>query len=387
MEIAGGVTVSALSVVNALGDVVDESGRILAGARKDGSFVRSTQVILEAENAPIFSPLDNTTLSVVMTDADLDKLQCGIVARMSHDGLARAIDPVHTPVDGDMLPSLLLGRGRAMSSRWAWRRRRPLLRASGEPYGSPGVGRHTGGGRLGRRGPVTAPILRLGTISEIRAALTTARAGGASVGLVPTMGALHEGHLHSVRAARAQNDVVVVSIFVNPTQFGPEEDFERYPRDLDGDGALCAAAGADLIFCPPAEEMYPEPFSTWVDVEDLTDGLCGRSRPGHFRGVCTVVSKLFNICGPDRAYFGEKDVQQLAVVTRMARNLDFPVEIIACPTVREADGLALSSRNARLSPDERAQAPVLYRALTAAGERVRLENEMLRRSIGPSARS
>ncbi len=218
---------------------------------------------------------------------------------------------------------------------------------------------------------MTAPILRLGTISEIRAALTTARAGGASVGLVPTMGALHEGHLSLVRAARAQNDVVVVSIFVNPTQFGPEEDFERYPRDLDGDGALCAAAGADLIFCPPAEEMYPEPFSTWVDVEDLTDGLCGRSRPGHFRGVCTVVSKLFNICGPDRAYFGEKDVQQLAVVTRMARNLDFPVEIIACPTVREADGLALSSRNARLSPDERAQAPVLYRALTAAGERVR----------------
>lgn len=218
---------------------------------------------------------------------------------------------------------------------------------------------------------MTAPILRLGTVSEIRAALTTARAGGASVGLVPTMGALHEGHLSLVRAARAQNDVVVVSIFVNPTQFGPEEDFERYPRDLDGDGALCAAAGADLIFCPPAEEMYPEPFSTWVDVEDLTDGLCGRSRPGHFRGVCTVVSKLFNICGPDRAYFGEKDVQQLAVVTRMARNLDFPVEIIACPTVREADGLALSSRNARLSPDERAQAPVLYRALTAAGERVR----------------
>lgn len=191
------------------------------------------------------------------------------------------------------------------------------------------------------------------------------------MGLVPTMGALHEGHLSLIRAARADNDVVAVSIFVNPTQFGPREDLDRYPRDLEGDSVLCADAGADLIFCPSAEEMYPEPYSTWVEVEGLTDGLCGRSRPGHFRGVCTVVSKLLNICGPDRAYFGEKDVQQLAVVTRMVRNLDFPVEIVPCPTVRESDGLAMSSRNARLSPEERAQAPVLYRALRAACDRVR----------------
>lgn len=218
---------------------------------------------------------------------------------------------------------------------------------------------------------MTAPIPCLATVSDLRAALARARAGGATVGLVPTMGALHEGHLSLIRAARADNDVVAVSIFVNPTQFGPREDLDRYPRDLEGDSVLCADAGADLIFCPSAEEMYPEPYSTWVEVEGLTDGLCGRSRPGHFRGVCTVVSKLLNICGPDRAYFGEKDVQQLAVVTRMVRNLDFPVEIVPCPTVRESDGLAMSSRNARLSPEERAQAPVLYRALRAACDRVR----------------
>jgi len=219
---------------------------------------------------------------------------------------------------------------------------------------------------------MTAPIPCLNTISEIRGALAAARAGGASVGLVPTMGALHEGHLSLIRAARAENEVVVVSIFVNPTQFGPKEDLAQYPRDLEGDTLLCTEAGADLIFCPSAEEMYPASYSTWVEVEGLTRGLCGRSRPGHFRGVCTVVSKLFNICTPDRAYFGEKDAQQLAVVTRMVRDLDFPVEIVPCPTVREPDGLAMSSRNARLSPEERAQAPVLYRALSAARDRVRL---------------
>lgn len=218
---------------------------------------------------------------------------------------------------------------------------------------------------------MTAPIPCLATIVEIRAALAEARARGASIGLVPTMGALHEGHLSLIRAARADNDIVVVSIFVNPTQFGPGEDLARYPRDLAGDSLLCSEAGADLIFCPSAAEMYPEPYSTWVEVEGLTRGLCGRSRPGHFRGVCTVVSKLFNICAPDRAYFGEKDAQQLAVVDRMVRNLDFPVEIVRCPTVREPDGLAMSSRNARLSAEERAQAPVLYRALCAAVERVR----------------
>jgi pantoate--beta-alanine ligase len=218
---------------------------------------------------------------------------------------------------------------------------------------------------------MAADAMRLGTISEIRVALDQARGHGATVGLVPTMGALHEGHLSLIRVARAQNDVVVVSIFLNPTQFGSGEDFNRYPRDLERDRVLAAAAGADLVFNPTVDEMYPEAFSTWVEVEGLTAGLCGMSRPGHFRGVCTVVSKLLNICAPDRAYFGEKDAQQLAVVKRMVRDLDVRVDIVSCPTVREPDGLALSSRNTRLTAQERAEAPVLYRALATASELVR----------------
>jgi pantoate--beta-alanine ligase len=217
---------------------------------------------------------------------------------------------------------------------------------------------------------VSGGIPCLDTVRDIRAVLDEARARGASVGMVPTMGALHEGHLSLIRAARAENDVVLVSIFVNPTQFGPAEDLERYPRDLEGDRAMSGEAGADLVFSPAVREMYAEDFSTWVDVEGLTEGLCGRSRPGHFRGVCTVVSKLLNICQPDRAYFGEKDAQQLAVITRMARDLDLRTQIVPCPTVREADGLAMSSRNTRLSAAQRAQAPVLYKALRAARDLV-----------------
>ena len=186
------------------------------------------------------------------------------------------------------------------------------------------------------------------------------------------MGALHEGHLALIRAARERDDVVVVSIFVNPTQFNASEDLKKYPRDLARDLALAEGAGADLVFAPPAAEMYLPGASTWVDVEGLTAGLCGAARPGHFRGVCTVVTKLFNIVGPHRAYFGEKDAQQLAVIKRMVRDLDMRVEIVPCPTVREPDGLAISSRNVRLSPEARAQAPVLYRALSAA--RVAIEN-------------
>jgi pantoate--beta-alanine ligase len=218
---------------------------------------------------------------------------------------------------------------------------------------------------------MAADAMRLGTISEIRVALDQARGHGATVGLVPTMGALHEGHLSLIRVARAQNDVVVVSIFLNPTQFGSGEDFNRYPQDLERDRVLAAAAGADLVFNPTVDEMYPEAFSTWVEVEGLTAGLCGMSRPGHFRGVCTVVTKLLNICAPHRAYFGEKDAQQLAVVKRMVRDLDVRVDIVSCPTVREPDGLALSSRNTRLTAQERAEAPVLYRALATASELVR----------------
>ncbi len=204
------------------------------------------------------------------------------------------------------------------------------------------------------------------TIAGLRAELDAARRRGASIGFVPTMGALHEGHLSLIRRARAENGFVVVSIFVNPTQFGTGEDLETYPRDLERDIRLARSAGADLVFSPPVREMYPKGFSTWVDVEGVSQGLCGTSRPGHFRGVCTVVAKLLAICGPDRAYFGEKDAQQLAVIKRMVRDLDIPVEIVPCPTIRELDGLALSSRNTRLSSEERAQAPVLYRALSAA---------------------
>jgi pantoate--beta-alanine ligase len=208
------------------------------------------------------------------------------------------------------------------------------------------------------------------TIAEVRRAVHEVRTLGATVGLVPTMGALHEGHLSLIRAARKETDTVVVSIFVNPTQFGPGEDLDRYPRDLDRDRESCRLAGADLVYAPADEEMYPEGFCTWVEVGGLTEGLCGRSRPGHFRGVCTVVTKLFNICLPDRAYFGEKDAQQLAVVQRMVRDLNMPLIIVPCPTVREPDGLAMSSRNVRLTPEERAQAPALYRALSAARDLV-----------------
>ncbi len=211
-----------------------------------------------------------------------------------------------------------------------------------------------------------ANIVCIDTIAGVRSALEEARRRGATVGLVPTMGALHEGHLSLIRKARSENDLVAVSIFVNPAQFGAGEDLEKYPRDLERDLQSARSAGADSVFNPPVREVYPKSFSTWVEVEGLTQGLCGASRPGHFRGVCTVVAKLFNICMPDRAYFGEKDAQQLAVIRKMVRDLDFPVEIVPCPTVRESDGLALSSRNVRLSPKERGQAPALYRALSTA---------------------
>jgi pantoate--beta-alanine ligase len=191
------------------------------------------------------------------------------------------------------------------------------------------------------------------------------RAAGERIALVPTMGALHEGHLELIRAARRRTDKVVVSIFVNPTQFGPGEDLGKYPRTLFADRRACAAAGVDLVFAPSARQMYPLEFSTWVEEAALSAHLCGPQRPGHFRGVCTVVLKLLNICRPALALFGQKDAQQALVVKRMVRDLDVPVAIVVCPTVREADGLALSSRNAYLTPAQRAVAPGIYRALSA----------------------
>lgn len=185
-------------------------------------------------------------------------------------------------------------------------------------------------------------------------------------GLVPTMGFLHRGHIALVERARAENQRVGVSIFVNPTQFGPTEDLAAYPRDLARDLALLEEAGADLVWTPAAETVYPPGFQTYITVEEVARPLEGAVRPGHFRGVATVVAKLFNVFQPDRAYFGQKDAQQVAVIRRMAHDLDFPLEIVVCPTVREADGLALSSRNTYLTPEQRTAAPVLYRALGAA---------------------
>lgn len=201
------------------------------------------------------------------------------------------------------------------------------------------------------------------TIDEVRAQVKAWRAEGLSVGLVPTMGYLHEGHKSLIVRSVAENDRTVVSDFVNPMQFGPTEDLATYPRDIGHDAALCEAAGADLIFHPEADEMYVPDFCTYVDMDHLTKGLCGKTRPIHFRGVCTVVSKLFHIVQPDRAYFGQKDAQQLAVIRRMVRDLNMPLEIVGCPIIREEDGLAKSSRNTYLNAEERQAALCLSRGL------------------------
>jgi pantoate--beta-alanine ligase len=213
-------------------------------------------------------------------------------------------------------------------------------------------------------------VITLERIADLRTTCEVARHAGRSVGLVPTMGYFHEGHRSLMRAARAAHDLVVVTIFVNPLQFGANEDLAGYPRDPAGDAAAAVASGVDVLFVPSAAEMYPEPTKTTVHVDDLTAGLCGSARPAHFDGVTTVVAKLFSIVGPCTAYFGNKDAQQLAVVRRMTADLNLPVEVASCPLVREADGLAMSSRNAYLSPDERRAATVLSRSLRAAADAV-----------------
>jgi pantoate--beta-alanine ligase len=206
------------------------------------------------------------------------------------------------------------------------------------------------------------------TADEVRAASRAARAAGKTVGFVPTMGALHEGHLSLVRAGKTRCDVVVVSIFVNPTQFGPNEDFGKYPRTFERDRELLQCEGVDLLFAPPVTEVYPNGSVTYVTVEGLSEKLDGVSRPGHFRGVTTVIAKLFNIIEPDFAFFGQKDAAQVAIVRRMVRDLKIPVEIVACPIVREPDGLAMSSRNAYLNAEERERSLVLRLSLLRAQE-------------------
>ena len=213
------------------------------------------------------------------------------------------------------------------------------------------------------------------TVGEIRDIVKAWRREGLTVGLVPTMGYLHEGHQSLIARSAAQNDRTVVSVFVNPIQFGPNEDLEAYPRDIERDKAAVVAAGGDVIFHPEPEEMYPPHFTSFVDTTQTTELLCGAVRPVHFRGVCTVVSKLFNIVQPDRAYFGQKDAQQLATIKRFVRDLNFDIEIVPCPIVREEDGLAKSSRNTYLNPQERKAALILSKSLTIgrqlveAGER------------------
>ncbi|WP_163328026.1 pantoate--beta-alanine ligase [Desulfurobacterium thermolithotrophum] len=205
-------------------------------------------------------------------------------------------------------------------------------------------------------------------VKEMMAISSALRRIGKRIGFVPTMGYLHEGHLSLVKFAKKENDIVVMSIFVNPTQFGPNEDFERYPRDLERDSKIAKAEGVDYLFIPEVSEMYPEGYSTYVEVEGLTEVLCGAKRPGHFKGVATVVTKLFNIVRPHRAYFGKKDFQQLKVIERLVKDLNFDIEIVGCPIVREEDGLAKSSRNVYLSPEERKSALSLYRSLKIAKE-------------------
>lgn len=211
------------------------------------------------------------------------------------------------------------------------------------------------------------------TIQEVRDQVNQWKKEGKSVGFVPTMGYLHEGHMSLIDAA-SENDKVVVSIFVNPMQFGPNEDLASYPRDLDHDAKMCQEHGVDLIFHPTPEEMYGDSFYSYVDMNVLTDELCGLSRPVHFRGVCTVVTKLFNIVRPDKAYFGQKDAQQLAIIKRMVKDLNMPLEIVGCPIIREEDGLAKSSRNTYLSDEERKAALVLSRSI-ALGKKMVEEGE------------
>ncbi|MCX7885509.1 MAG: pantoate--beta-alanine ligase [Caloramator sp.] len=208
------------------------------------------------------------------------------------------------------------------------------------------------------------------SVNEMKSVINDIKDTKKSIGFVPTMGYLHDGHKSLIKRARVENDAVVVSIFVNPTQFGTGEDFEKYPRDEERDKKVCYDAGCDIIFIPESRDMYSDNYSTYVEVLNLTEGLCGASRPGHFRGVTTVVTKLFNIVKPDRAYFGEKDAQQLIVIKRMVKDLNMDVEVVGCPIVREKDGLALSSRNTYLSEDERLQALCLYKSLNLAKDMI-----------------
>lgn len=208
-------------------------------------------------------------------------------------------------------------------------------------------------------------------ISDLKAVIRSQKLAGKTIGFVPTMGYLHEGHISLVKASREENDYTIMSIFVNPTQFGPNEDFEKYPRDMERDTRMAEEAGVDIIFAPTKDEMYPDRYKTYVEVEDITSVLCGKTRPGHFKGVTTVVAKLFNIVEPDKAYFGQKDAQQVIVIKKMARDLNMNLEVVTCPIIRECDGLAMSSRNTYLSSEERKAAVILSKSLFEAQDLIK----------------
>jgi len=218
-------------------------------------------------------------------------------------------------------------------------------------------------------------------ISDMKAIIRSNKSMGKTIGFVPTMGYLHEGHLSLAKRSVQENDFTVMSIFVNPTQFGPNEDFDKYPRDLERDLTLAEAAGVDVIFAPAVGEMYPDGYKTYVNVEDITEVLCGRSRPGHFRGVTTVVNKLFNIVEPNKAYFGQKDAQQVIVIKKMVRDLNMNLEVITCPIVREPDGLAMSSRNVYLNAEERKAAVILSKSLFEAEELIKKGEKSRKRIV------
>jgi pantoate--beta-alanine ligase len=208
-------------------------------------------------------------------------------------------------------------------------------------------------------------------ISDLKAVIRSQRSSGKTIGFVPTMGYLHEGHMSLVKASREDNDFTIMSIFVNPAQFGPNEDFEKYPRDMERDTRMAEEAGVDIIFAPSKDEMYPDGYKTYIEVEDITEVLCGKTRPGHFKGVTTVVAKLFNIVEPDKAYFGQKDAQQVIVIKKMVRDLNMNLEVATCPIIRENDGLAMSSRNTYLSVGERRAAVILSKSLFEAQDLIK----------------
>ena len=381
LVLPSGHVVGATVAVNAIGGIWDYAdGSVVAGPRRTGGgFDDPVEALFRSSAPPASGEHENTSIGVVATDARLSREEANYLARVSHDGLALTIRPCHTIRDGDTMFAMATGGNAGAGGH------RGTGRGGCGGYGSRRSSAESGRPpdwvdfRLPPSGPSPSPDIPhfpiLGVqVEEMDIVRSTAdmidacRRAARPLGLVPTMGALHAGHLSLVDRSLADNAATAVSIFVNPTQFGADEDLSLYPRDLDGDLELLRQRGAALVFVPDVAEVYPPGFDTWVDVGPVAERLEGAERPGHFRGVATVVAKLFNIVRPDRAYFGQKDGQQTVVVRKLVRDLDMGLEIVVCPTVREEDGLAMSSRNIRLTPEQRRAATVIYRALSRGEE-------------------